>query len=105
MATADENKATRTEQSREVAKDAAEAYRAAVSDLMEAMDKNREQTALLEVIPLPRSDYLEQRRDLRVTAWRLSRQGRQLGIHVTKMAERLGVSRQTIHEWINEGES
>ena len=105
MPTTDENKAARTEHSREVAKYAADAYRDAVTALFDAMESNRAMMIDLDLDPLPKVAYEKYRRELREQAKQLVRQGRDLGIERTKMAEALGVSRQTIHEWINEGET
>ena len=105
MATTDENKAARTQQSQEVARDAAEAYRAAVAGVMDGLKDNVRRMKDNDDASQPMARWRERRQALRDEARELVKQGRQLGIDVTKMANALGVSRQTAHVWINEGES
>ena len=105
MATTDENKAARTQQSQEVARDAAEAYRAAVASVMDGLEDNVHKMKDNDDASQPMAQWRERRQALRDEARELVKQGRQLGIDVTRMAATLGVSRQTAHVWINEGES
>src|SRR5215204_6526616 len=105
MATTDENKAARTQQSQEVARDAAEAYRAAVADVLVRLEDNVAKMKANDATLQPVSEWQAARSSLRDEARSLVKQGRQLDISRTRMAAVLGVSRQTIHEWIGEGES
>jgi DNA-binding transcriptional regulator YiaG len=105
MATTDENKAARTQQSQEVAHDAAEAYRAAVTAVLVGLEDNADKMRANDATPLPIDEWNAVRRSLREEARVLVKQGRQLDISRTRMAAVLGVSRQTIHEWIGGGES
>ena len=104
MATTDENKAARTQQSRQVALDAAEAYRAAVAGVLDGLNDNVDRMRDNDDASQPMARWRERRHALRDEARELVKQGRQLGIDVTRMAATLGVSRQTAHVWINEGE-
>ncbi len=105
MATTDENKAARTQQSQEVARDAAEAYRAAVNELLAGLEDNVDAMRNNDSAPQPVNDWRIRRAELRDEARQLVRDARALGIERTTVASKLGVSRQTIHEWLNEGES
>jgi hypothetical protein len=105
VSVSEENKAAREAESRSVARDAAEAYKAAVSNVLERLEDNTDRMRDNdESVQLPR-EWRERRSALRDEARELVKQGRQLGIDVTRMAAALHVSRQTVHEWINEGQS
>jgi len=105
MSVSEENKAAREAESRSVARDAAEDYRAAVSSVLDGLALNASKMGENDEALQAVTGWRERRRALRDEARGLVKQGRQLGIDVTKMAAALRVSRQTIHEWINEGQS
>ena len=97
MTTTEENKAARTQQSRQVAQDAAEAYRAARDEVLEKAERNAKATRGLRAMGVERGPGMRQLRD---EARELAKQGRDLGIPVKRLAAGLGVSRQTVHAWI-----
>lgn len=102
MSTTEENRAIREAESRAVAQDAAEAYKAALSEVKEGLKTNANEMNELSRAPLSRDEYHIRARRLRAEARDLVKRGRDLNIPVSHMAKTLGVSRQTVHEWINE---
>ena len=97
MSTTDANRAAREESSRQVARDAAEAYKAAKRKVITAMDENRKATEHLRAMGIERGPAM---RDIRDQAKQLALQARELGIPRSFVAIRLGVSRQTVYDWM-----
>lgn len=102
MSATDTNKAIRSQQSREAARDAAEAYKAACSLLWAEIAANHDAIAALLEQGVERGPAV---RALREQSRDLVRQSVDLGLPRAVVARRLGVSRQTVHDWINEKEN